>query len=195
MQSQLRLAAAILLVGCAGPAMTADRPGTNPAGGETASKTTDRDALVGTWKIVSFMDDGSDRIGRLGVTVAPPKKGQPERIAKLVVTRDEVFVIRADGKRDRLAGLTNCAWTTFALDERASPKAIDITGVPKAQAAPKPPYYGIYETDGKTLRICWAETPKSRDPAKARPREFKSDGDNSMLVCERITDVPEDPKE
>ncbi len=152
----------------------------------------DREAMIGTWKIVQFHDDGSDKIGRLGVTQVP--KGKPERIAKLVVTADEVFVIRADGKRDVLAGLTNTAWKSVTLDPSKDPKQIDIVGQPGKGDKPVK-YLGIYKLEDKKLTICWNETPKGNDPEKIRPKKFESDGDMNLFICEKLSDTPEKPKE
>lgn len=143
----------------------------------------DADKLLGTWKIVQFRDDGGDKIGRLGAGPAQGKR--PERIAKLVVTKDEIYVVRADGQRDVAAGLTNCAWRSCRLHEEADPKHIDIVGVPGRDVKPKN-YFGIYELKGDKLSICWNETPRTADPAKIRPTQFESDGEMNLFVCERM---------
>lgn len=161
--------------------------------GAAADPKPDREALIGTWKIVAFHDDGGDKLSRLGVSPAP--KGKPPRVAKLVVTADEIFVLRGDGTRDVLAGLTNCAWKSYTLNEKASPKTIDLLGVPGKEGGKPKTYFGIYELAGDKLKICWNETPKGNDPAKVRPTKFKSDGDMNLFVCEKLLDTPEKPKE
>jgi len=167
----------VLAVACVAPA----------ADEKTSSTGGDRAQLNGTWKIVGFQDDGSDKIGRLGVGLA--KKGQEPRIAKLVFSGDECFVVRADGKRDMLAGLTNCAWKTHTLDEKTSPKSIDIVGFAGKESEKTQTYFGIYELVGGKLRICWNEG------GKARPTKLESNGEMNLFECERLSDQPEKPAE
>jgi uncharacterized protein (TIGR03067 family) len=146
----------------------------------------ERDALVGTWKIVSFLDDGSEKLSRLGV--APAKGDRPERIARLVFTADECYVLRGDGRRDAAQGLTNCAWLEYALPNEAEPRHIDIAGLPGKNGKPRS-YLGIYQLRQKQLQLCWPELKGER------PTEFKSDGDLNLFVCERISEVPEPPRD
>lgn len=148
----------------------------------------DAEELIGTWKIVQFRDDGSDKIGRLGV--APAQGKRPARVAQLIVTKTEIYVVRADGTRDVLAGLTNCAWQSCQLLEKTDPKQIDLVSVPGKDGKPKT-YFGIYSLDKDKLSICWNETPRTSDPAKIRPTKLESDGEVNLLVCERISrEVP-----
>lgn len=146
--------------------------------------------LIGTWEIKSFTDDRPDDtrgMGRLGVT--PVKEGQPPKIAKLVCTGAEIFVIRGNGQRDVLAGLTNCAWGQFKIDDSTNPKSIDLWCYQADPAAKEKIYKGIYEINGKTLKICWGET------SPIRPTKIETDAHNNTFICEKLSDEPEKPKE
>ena len=149
----------------------------------------DRAALVGTWKIISFKDDAIERIDRLGGVPPGSDKADLAKFPKIVFTADECWVLHVDGKRDVLAGRTDCAFKSCTLDEKASPKAIDLVGVRTDKGEALHTYHGIYELDGKKLRICWNEG------GDARPTKFESDKDNNLFVCERVSDQPEKPKE
>jgi uncharacterized protein (TIGR03067 family) len=151
--------------------------------------TSDRAALVGTWKIISFKDDAIERIDRLGGLPPDSPKADPKKFARLVFTADECWVLHVDGKRDVLAGRTDCAFKSCTLDEKANPKAIDLVGVRTDKGEALHTYHGIYDLDGKKLRICWNEG------GDARPTKFESDKDNNLFVCERVSDQPEKPKE
>lgn len=152
----------------------------------------DREKLVGTWKILEYHDDGAERMGRLIGRALTPKDG-PEKYPKLVFTADECYVLRPGkegGVREMTAGITNVNFKSVKLDEAAKPKAIDITPHTKegAKVVVMP---GIYELDGKKLRVCWNETPGQSK--NVRPTEFKSDGHMNLFVCEKLSDVPEKP--
>lgn len=167
-----------LLVVCAQGLRAAE-----PAKTSTGS---DREQLQGTWKIVAFHDDGNDKIGRLGVSAA--KKGQPERIAKLAFAGDECYVLRADGKRDALAGLTNCAWKSYSLKAAEGVKQIDLQGVGGKEGEKLKLYPGIYELSGAKLRICWNEG------GAVRPTKLESNGEMNLFECERLSSEPEQSK-
>ena len=152
-----------------------------------AAESDDRKTLVGTWKITVFQDDGRDRLDRLGAGLA--KKDQPPRVAKLVFTADECWVIRGDGKRELKAGLANAAFKAVKLDPGANPKTIDITGFSGKEADATKTYQGIYSLEDKTLRICWCEQ------GNTRPTKLESDGANNLFVCEKISDEPQKPAE
>ncbi len=154
----------------------------------------DRDALVGTWKIVEYHDDGGEKMGRLTGRALTPKDG-PEKYPRLVFTADECYVLRPGkdgGVRELVAGLTNVNWKAVKLDEAAKPvKTIEIGQHKRDPAAKDVVLPGIYELDGKKLRICYNETPNPAKPV--RPTEFKSDGAMNLFVCEKLSDVPEKP--
>lgn len=142
----------------------------------------DREALIGTWKVTVFQDDGRDRLERLGA--GPAKKGEEARVAKLVFTADECYLIRGDGRREMASGLTNAGWKSCTLDKSTSPKSIDIVGFTGQENEKTKTYAGIYEVDGNRLRICYAEGgPK-------RPTKFESNGDDNLFECERISKEP-----
>jgi uncharacterized protein (TIGR03067 family) len=163
----------------------------SPAGraADAAKPSGDRLALVGTWKIVSFKDDGIERVERLGGVAPGAGKVEATKFPKIVFTADECWVLHADGKRDLLPGRTDCAFKSCTLDEKASPKAVDLVGFRGAKGDQLHTYHGIYELDGKKLRICWNEG------GDARPTKFESDKDMDLFVCERVSDQPEKPKE
>ena len=144
----------------------------------------DRDALIGTWEITVFLDDGNDRLARLGAGAA--KKGKGPRIAKLVFTEDACFVLRGDGKRDVLSGLTNAAWKKVTLHPDKSPKEIEITGFAGKDGSKEKVYPGIYDISDGKLKICWAES------GSDKPTEFISNGHFNLFECKRISEEPED---
>jgi uncharacterized protein (TIGR03067 family) len=143
----------------------------------------DRAALVGTWRITVFQDDGNDRLARLGVGPAK-KKGDEPRFAKLVFTADSCYLIRGDGRREMASGLTNAGWKACRLDESTAPKSIDIDGFTGKENEKTKTYPGIYEIDGDRLRICYAET------SPKRPTKFESNGNDNLFECMRISKEP-----
>lgn len=142
----------------------------------------DPHSLVGTWKITVFQDDGRDRLSRIGV--GPAKKGQEPRVAKLVFTEDECYLIRGDGRREMASGLTNAGWKSYKLDESTTPKSIDIVGFTGKENEKTKTYPGIYEIAGDRLRICYAET------SPQRPAKFESNGNDNLFECERMSKEP-----
>ena len=152
------------------------------------SPQSDREQLIGTWKVEVFEDDGRDRLSRLGAGPAK-KKGQKPRVAKLVFTKDECYLIRGDGRREMASGLTNAGFKSCKLEESKTPKSIDLHGFAGKQNEKTKTYPGIYEIDGDKLRICYAET------SSTRPTKFESDGHNNLFECERISEKPLPPPE
>ena len=142
----------------------------------------DREALIGTWKITVYQDDGNDRLSRLGA--GPAKKDKPARVAKLVFTPAECYLIRGDGRREMASGLTNAGWKSITLDESTTPKSIDIVGFAGKENEKSKTYLGIYEINGDRLRICYAET------SPKRPTKFESTGHDNLFECERISKEP-----
>lgn len=163
-------------------------------GQEKAAPKSDRQALIGTWLVLEFHDDGGDKTGRLtGRSVN--SKDKPELLPRLVFTETECYVLRPskDGwLREVSAGLTNCNWASVNLDETAKPyKGMIITRVKKSPTDPDAVMPGIYELDGKNLRICYNETPSPN--SNKPPTELKSDGAMNLFVCEKISDEPLKP--
>jgi uncharacterized protein (TIGR03067 family) len=142
----------------------------------------DREALIGTWKITVYQDDGNDRLSRLGA--GPAKKGKEPRVAKLVFTADECYLIRGDGRREMANGLTNAGWKSITLAPSTTPKSIEIIGFAGKGNEKSKTYPGIYEIDADRLRICYAET------SPKRPTKFESNGHNNLFECERISKEP-----
>lgn len=146
------------------------------------AKADDREALIGTWKVILFQDDGRDRLERLGA--GPAKKGREPREAKLVFTADQCYVLRGDGRRESTAGLANAAWKSCTLDESTTPKSIDIVGFSGKESDKSKTYVGIYELEGHRLRICYAEG------GATRPTKFESNGNDNLFECERLSTEP-----
>ena len=142
----------------------------------------DRELLIGTWEVNIFQDDGRDRLERLGA--GPAKKDQPPRIAKLVFTADDCYLIRGDGRREMSSGLTNAGWKSCELDQSTTPKTIDIVGFAGKESEKTKTYRGIYEIEADRLRICYAESGPNR------PTKFESDGNNNLFECKRVADEP-----
>lgn len=152
----------------------------------------DREKLIGTWKILEYHDDGSERMGRLIGRTLTPKDGD-DKYPKLVFTDTECYVLRPSkdgGIRETIAGITNVNWKTVKLDETSKPKTFDITPF-KPEGAKESLMPGIYELDGKKLRIAWNETPAQSK--NMRPTEFKSDAHMNLFICEKLSDSPEKP--
>ena len=121
-----------------------------------------------------------NRLARLGAEQRPKKDKKP-RIAKLVMTETECWVIRGDGKRDVRAGLSNCAWKSYKTRVSKTSKEIDLTGFAGTGGAKIKTYSGIYQIKENKLWICWNESGKSR------PTQFTSDGSMNLFVCERLS--------
>ena len=144
--------------------------------------THERVELVGTWQIIVFQDDGRDRLARLGAG-KKGRDGKP-RVAKLIITKTECYVIRGDGKREMRAGLANAAWKSFKLNPSTTPRSIDIVGFAGKDGKKMKTYLGIYALKGKELKICWCEQ------GKKRPTKLVSDGANNLFICKRLSKKP-----
>lgn len=166
-------------------------PTTVTAADDKPAPKSDREALIGTWLVIEFHDDGGDKTGRLtGRSVNPRDK--PDLLPRLVFTAEGCYVLRPSKtgwQRDINAGITNVNWDTVKLDEKAKPnKTIDITPFRKDETVKVTLLPGIYELDGKKLRICYNETPNLSKGC--RPTEYKSDGDMNLFICEKLSDEP-----
>ena len=120
--------------------------------------------------------------GRLGA--GPAKKDKPPNVAKLVISSDQCYLIRGDGRREMASGLTNAGWKSITLDETMAPKSIDIVGFTGKENEKSKTYPGIYEIEGDRLRICYAES------GSKRPTKFESNGNDNLLECERLSSEP-----
>ena len=142
--------------------------------------------LLGTWKITAFQDDGRDKLERLGVR--PPKKNKPDekpKVAKLIFTKDECYILRGDGRREMASGLANAGFKSWKMDRSTTPHAIDITGFAGKKNEKTTIYLGIVKLDGKKLTICYCEQ------GKKRPVKFESDGANNLFEAELLSRKPE----
>jgi uncharacterized protein (TIGR03067 family) len=112
-------------------------------GADRARREREREQHQGTWRVTSFVSDG---------TGAPP-----EVVGKMsrVVEGDHV-VWKRDG--------TSFAGTIVELDPAAEPKAIDV--IPDGGKLKGQRVLGIYRLDGDTLTICMS------GPDQGRPGEF-----------------------
>ena len=138
--------------------------------------------FVGTWKIVRYQDDGKDRLSRLGA--GPAKKDGKARVAYLVFTADECYIIRGDGRREMASGLANAGFRKFTLASGTEPQSIDLDGFAGRNNEKTKTYPGIYRIEGSRLVICYCEQ------GARRPTEFQSDGANNLLEAERISKEP-----
>jgi uncharacterized protein (TIGR03067 family) len=108
----------------------------------------------------------------LGPTIPlPPGPGLLAALTEVTVTNDADggWGVRVEGKV--------AARGTSRIDPAKRPKAIDLTpteGEHKGQTA-----RGIYEVEGDTLKICFAE------PDKPRPTEFTGKTEATLAVFKR----------
>ena len=107
--------------------------------------------LEGTWIVESFESKGK---------VSDKEKGQ-----EFIVTADKMGLKKPNGKIEEVS---------YTIDPAKKPKVIDLS-------AGKEMIPGIYELDGDTLKICFAED------SKDRPTEFatKEDNRNRLMVLKR----------
>jgi uncharacterized protein (TIGR03067 family) len=133
--------------------------GAAPAPKEDDAKK-DREALQGTWKIVSSEEDG---------------KTQEEAKESMVDFQKDTFTIK---RGDELV-----AKGTFKLDPSKKPKTIDIRITEGPREGDKGlEYHGIYEVDKDTMRWCM------NTEGKDRPKEFttKEGTNHSLLTLKRV---------
>ncbi len=139
--------------------------------------------------MIEYKDDAIDQRGRLGVTKGEVGKGQ---FAKLVFTKDECWVVRADGKRDAVKGQTNCgfkSWTTKAGKVGHEIELTAFGGSDGGDAEVK--YVGVVKVGEGKLFLCWNEGGATTPNGKKSPTKFESDGMMNLFVCERLSDTPE----
>jgi uncharacterized protein (TIGR03067 family) len=118
----------------------------------------DQKNLQGTWKVKSLVNDGKE---------VPADKIKNARLT-------------FDGNRYTLRGGEEDFRGTFKLDPEKKPKHIDTVFLAEDEKE-RGRAQGIYELDGKRLRICWSQ---GND---ARPKEFasKSDTGTRLMVMEK----------
>lgn len=146
-------------------------------------------SIVGTWKVVEFKDDGGDQRGRLGMA----KATADTKYAKLVFAADECWVVRADGKRDVIKGLTNCGFKKYAVKPGEAVHQITLIafgGIDGGDA--EVTYVGILKVEGEKLSLCWNEEGADKSNGKKLPAKFESDGNMNLFVAERLSEKAED---
>jgi uncharacterized protein (TIGR03067 family) len=152
------LCAAILFLATTVGAPAQDAPGSK----EEAVKK-DHLAIEGTWRAVSVEANGN--------TV------NPDDVKKIVTEngRDGEWTLLVEGKE--------VAEGTSTIDPTVTPKTIDLKTTKGPNAGQVT--YGIYETTGKTRRICYAE------PGRPRPSDFSAPAGSGRIVAvfERVEDA------
>jgi RNA polymerase sigma factor (sigma-70 family) len=113
----------------------------------------DKDAILGTWKVVAFEQDGKDAFDT--------PEGKKIKEATATITADKlVFKSEQDVSE-----------FTYQLDPAAEPRAIDLLDTTTGRMGE-----GVYSLEGNTLKIC---TPIER----GRPTEVAAkEGNNSRLI-------------
>jgi uncharacterized protein (TIGR03067 family) len=116
----------------------------------------DRDALQGTWKLVTFTDRG--------------KSDEADIVA--VVNGDRIqFKLADDADPDNLFH--------FVLDSSVTPKAIDLHKLDAKGQRNEKAIEGLYEIDGDKLRLCVTTQP---GPPWNRPAEMKAEEGSVILL-------------
>ncbi len=154
----------------------AARQGTDASVGGRAQAQSDKEKLQGVWKVVSVV-----------------KGGKPEtdaRPAEMIFEGDKL-IMSAEGKT---------ATSTFKLDEKVKPKAIDITLAEGAEKEKGTTFKGIYELNGDDLRICLGAAEAAAKPPREgeregseRPPDFKG-GEKDILFTLKREAKKEDAK-
>jgi RNA polymerase sigma factor (sigma-70 family) len=118
----------------------------------------DKDAILGTWKVVEVEVDGKDG--------SDTEKGREHKAATLTITAEKITA-KSGEKSVEL---------TYKLDPTAKPKTIDLdNGGGKS-------WMSVYSLDGNTLKICSPQEPGGNRPTAVGTKE----GSRSfMLVLKR----------
>jgi uncharacterized protein (TIGR03067 family) len=126
------------------------------ADGKAAEPTKDRDALQGTWTLVSLQVDGY---------------AMPEEIVKT-----GRFVVESDQYKLTLGVEGISADFTYVLDPTSTPRSIDLTYAsgPRKGATVK----GIYRLQGDSYTLCRRE-----NKGQARPTEFVSKPGSGLILA------------
>jgi uncharacterized protein (TIGR03067 family) len=115
----------------------------------------DRKSYEGVWKVTSLVANG--------------EKSADSDAEKITVANnaDGTWIIKVEGQQ--------ITYGTSTIDPTKKPKTIDF--IPSDGANQGQTHLGIYEIEGDTRKLCFA------DPGKARPKEFKSEaGSGTILV-------------
>jgi uncharacterized protein (TIGR03067 family) len=135
----------------------------------------DADKLQGTWEITALVDDG---------------QVVSEELLKTRYAQNARFTVKGQSINFLAPGTLQTRTILFVLDDKASPKTIDLPGAEKTGGK------GIYLLADDVLMMCLAEP-----EAKQRPTEFsaKKGSPYLLMTLKRVktTDEPEatQPKE
>jgi len=140
--------------------------------------------IIGIWRIMSFLDDNQEKIGRLGGE-GKDKDGKLIEFPKLIVTADKCAILDSRGRRPANNNITNVGWDKYTIVKGSSPAAIDVSA--PGRDGQSIVYPAIVKIEGGRLLIAYAES-KPFD----RPTEFKSDGTDNLFICERLSEKPEE---
>jgi RNA polymerase sigma factor (sigma-70 family) len=125
----------------------------------------DKDAILGTWKVVSVEVEGKEPDDEVGKAL---------KDATLVITKDKIVWKIGDAERE----------ATYKLDPTTKPKAIDTFQDGHVNE-------GIYALDGDTLKVCGP----CNVEGKGRPTELATkEGSGTMLLVLK-REAREKPKE
>lgn len=133
------------------------------------TKGKDAELLLGTWTMLTSLDDASDKI-RTG-----PYSGQI-----CVITKDRIQWGKVSAN--------------YTIEPTKSPRHIDFLNTKGGNPPPPPDGFlpAIYELlDDDTLKICYPESGFKKDTApkdRPRPATFYSDGDRNLWIMKRKND-------
>lgn len=135
------LLSAILVLGVAGP---------------NFAQQSDTDKLQGTWELTALLEDGAV---------------VPDDLVRTRYAQYARFTISGQSINFWAPGTLQKRSILFVIDEKVSPKAIDLGGAVKVSGK------GIYVLAGDVLMICIGEP-----EAKQRPTEFSAKKDSPYLL-------------
>ncbi len=126
-------------------------------------RASDSDALQGTWEITALIDDGAL---------------VPDETLKTRYAQDARFKFDSQSISFVAPGTLQTRSLLFLIDEKASPKTIDLGGSEKTSGK------GIYMLSGDTLMICIGEAGTMQ-----RPTEFtaKKGSPQLLMTLKRLT--------
>lgn len=116
----------------------------------------DREAIQGTWRVVSTIDSGQE---------TPPEVFKNVKV---------IWVIDKDKITNRVGKMTT-VWT-YTLDATKKPKWIDLVEGKRRML-------GIYELDGDKLTVCYPEAAAAKYKGRrSTALESKRDSVNDLLI-------------
>jgi uncharacterized protein (TIGR03067 family) len=134
----------------------------------------DQDRLLGTWIMLTSLDDASDKIP------AGPFSGHV-----VVITKDRIEW------KPSASGKTVSVGADYKIDPTKTPRQIDFLNTRGGNPAPPADGFlpAIYEfVDEDTLKVCYPESGFKKDVApqdRPRPTRFFSDGDRNLWIMKR----------